>query len=172
LLKKLAKERDEYIHSGISCDGCGAAPIQGIRYKSTTADGFDLCTLCEAGASFKQTHGPFLKVTKPSSTQEEFGGLVVDSDLANYLNTSPWIGGVGGLIFFGQLIAILLAACFAVAIIPFLLDAQTPETSLPQDSGLKIGLGIAGTIFFFCDSGKLVTEENSFGVRASLVKFI
>ena len=62
---------------------------------------------------------------------------------------SPWIGGVAGLAFFGELVASCLAACFVVAIIPLLLDAQTPETSPPQDIGLKVGLGIAATIFLF-----------------------
>jgi hypothetical protein len=53
------------MHRGVVCDGCGAAPIQGIRYKSTAAYDFDLCAGCEGGAAFEGSHGPFLKIARP-----------------------------------------------------------------------------------------------------------
>lgn len=44
-----AKARGEPpVHVGITCDGCGANPIKGTRYKCTKRPDFDLCEACEA----------------------------------------------------------------------------------------------------------------------------
>jgi len=36
------------VHAGVKCDGCGAVPITGTRYKCTACPNFDLCEKCEA----------------------------------------------------------------------------------------------------------------------------
>ncbi|KAJ4712419.1 protein NBR1-like [Melia azedarach] len=33
-------------HKGVRCDGCGAHPITGLRYKSKVKDNYDLCSIC------------------------------------------------------------------------------------------------------------------------------
>ena len=34
------------IHHGVECDGCGASPIRGLRFKCTTCPDYDLCRTC------------------------------------------------------------------------------------------------------------------------------
>ena len=34
------------IHRGVECDGCGASPIRGLRFKCTTCPDYDLCRTC------------------------------------------------------------------------------------------------------------------------------
>ncbi|KAF1867557.1 hypothetical protein Lal_00049986 [Lupinus albus] len=34
------------IHKGICCDGCGACPIMGPRFKSKVKENYDLCSIC------------------------------------------------------------------------------------------------------------------------------
>lgn len=36
----------QVIHEGVNCDGCGQAPLQGIRYKCSSCPNFDLCSRC------------------------------------------------------------------------------------------------------------------------------
>lgn len=45
------------IHVGVTCDGCGASPIIGDRYRCTRRANFDLCSECEE----KDTTGTFSK---------------------------------------------------------------------------------------------------------------
>ncbi len=55
------------VHHGVTCDGCGADPIRGLRFKCTTCHNYDLCRACyrhrtaihEPGHSFRWvSHGP------------------------------------------------------------------------------------------------------------------
>jgi hypothetical protein len=46
-LLKLKKPVRRDVHYGVSCDGCGMKPIEGIRYKCLTCPNFDLCSSCE-----------------------------------------------------------------------------------------------------------------------------
>lgn len=49
------------IHSGVSCDGCGANPIKGIRYKCVHCDQFNYCQVCEEKIEHFPSH-LFLKI--------------------------------------------------------------------------------------------------------------
>ncbi|KAI1926570.1 hypothetical protein LOZ58_003204 [Ophidiomyces ophidiicola] len=57
-------KRDGFIHRGITCDGCGVAPIQGIRYRCANCPDFDLCETCEAMDGHFKTH-VFYKIRIP-----------------------------------------------------------------------------------------------------------
>jgi len=48
-------------HAKVECDGCGVAPIMGIRYKCAVCKDFDYCAKCEA--TLGHDH-PFLKIRK------------------------------------------------------------------------------------------------------------
>ncbi|RLN86981.1 hypothetical protein BBJ28_00016971 [Nothophytophthora sp. Chile5] len=56
------KRTTELVHPFVTCDGCEMSPIVGIRYKSETANDFDLCESCEASGKWTETHGPFTKI--------------------------------------------------------------------------------------------------------------
>lgn len=60
-----AKKCDVVFHKYVVCDGCGMNPIQGVRYKSSVVEDFDLCSICEDGATFEDSHAPFLKINTP-----------------------------------------------------------------------------------------------------------
>ena len=51
-------------HFGVKCDGCGAFPIVGCRYKCAVCDNFDYCEECEKKLSQKHGH-PLLKIRDP-----------------------------------------------------------------------------------------------------------
>eukprot|EP00930_Biecheleria_cincta_P068396 TRINITY_DN5578_c1_g1_i3.p1 TRINITY_DN5578_c1_g1~~TRINITY_DN5578_c1_g1_i3.p1 ORF type:complete len:235 (-),score=28.47 TRINITY_DN5578_c1_g1_i3:1256-1861(-) len=60
------------VHPDVSCDGCGASPITGIRYKCSQCANFDICESCllrlEAGEGRHGAPGEehlFLRVAKP-----------------------------------------------------------------------------------------------------------
>jgi hypothetical protein len=75
IFDKLVKEANLYVeeepieeakgplveHVAVECDGCGVAPIKGIRYKCAVCKDFDYCAKCEA--SLGHDH-PFLKIRK------------------------------------------------------------------------------------------------------------
>lgn len=60
-LKKSESNRNA-VHQGITCDGCRARPVTGIRYKCVTCPDFDLCEACEAKGGHAH---PFLKIRWP-----------------------------------------------------------------------------------------------------------
>ncbi len=55
-------------HPGVTCDGCKAHPLPGIRYQCTICDNLDYCEVCEA--TIDHPH-PFLKITDPSQSLPE-----------------------------------------------------------------------------------------------------
>lgn len=58
---------DEFLWSGVFCDGCGMAPLIGQRYYCSTCGNYDLCSACE-----KKGHEHSLKlVPQPTEDQEE-----------------------------------------------------------------------------------------------------
>jgi next-to-BRCA1 protein 1 len=57
------KKDEKETHWSYICDGCGMAPIKGIRYHCKECDDFDYCEKCHAEK--KDAHGhPFLSVEK------------------------------------------------------------------------------------------------------------
>lgn len=57
--------RNACIHRGCQCNGCGAVPIRGIRYRCANCADFDLCEICEAQGLHTKTH-IFYKVRIPA----------------------------------------------------------------------------------------------------------
>ncbi|POM76076.1 Hypothetical protein PHPALM_6727 [Phytophthora palmivora] len=53
------------IHPFVVCDGCEMSPLVGPRFKSKTAEDFDLCEACEASGKWTESHGPFTKIQEP-----------------------------------------------------------------------------------------------------------
>ncbi|KAL9128860.1 MAG: hypothetical protein Q9217_002549 [Psora testacea] len=69
LLYRIAEEqarREGFVHRGITCNGCSAHPIKGIRYRCANCRDFDLCEACEALQIHPKTH-LFYKVRIPRS---------------------------------------------------------------------------------------------------------
>ena len=58
-------KRDGYIHRGVTCNSCGAMPIQGIRYRCSNCIDYDLCETCEGMGVHMKTH-LFYKVRIPA----------------------------------------------------------------------------------------------------------
>ena len=58
------KISNKVMHFGVKCDGCGAFPIVGCRFKCAVCDNFDYCETCEQKLSEKHNH-PFLKIYEP-----------------------------------------------------------------------------------------------------------
>lgn len=55
------------VHNSVECDGCGMAPISGIRYKCSVCKDFDYCSNCEE----RLTHDhPFLKIKSPENVPD------------------------------------------------------------------------------------------------------
>ncbi len=44
------------VHTGVKCDGCGAQPIVGVRFKCTVCPDYDLCATCEFKNQQQQQH--------------------------------------------------------------------------------------------------------------------
>jgi len=60
-LLKIKEAPRSDIHHGITCDGCQVSPIEGVRYKCTVCNDYDLCSTCEAKNQHPPNH-PFLKL--------------------------------------------------------------------------------------------------------------
>ena len=56
------------MHVNYVCDGCGADPIKGIRYKCAYCDDFDFCNNCEKTENHDFDH-PFIKIKNPVNDQ-------------------------------------------------------------------------------------------------------
>ena len=57
-------KNEKPIHEGIICDGCGANPIIGCRYKCAVCPNFDFCEKCEELLTENHLH-PFIKIYNP-----------------------------------------------------------------------------------------------------------
>lgn len=60
-----ARAEEEPVHRGVTCDGCGASPIAGVRFKCTVCPNFDLCKTCEAKGQHAPSH-PLLQLRAPA----------------------------------------------------------------------------------------------------------
>jgi hypothetical protein len=57
--------RANYVHRGVTCNGCRVQPIEGIRYSCANCPDYDLCEDCEANQVHIKTH-IFYKVRIPA----------------------------------------------------------------------------------------------------------
>jgi len=71
------------VHKNVTCDGCGMYPIVGVRYKSSTVDDFDLCSVCEAEGKFEDSHAPFLKINTPDKAPKTIV-CILGADFPNW----------------------------------------------------------------------------------------
>ena len=61
-MSQSAIEKPKAVHVGYTCDGCGASPITGIRYRCSVRPNYDLCEKCEA--TIEAPH-PMIKIREP-----------------------------------------------------------------------------------------------------------
>lgn len=69
--KKTENTQSKAVHNGVICDGCGAGPITGIRYKCTVCYDFDYCEACEEKNAVTHAHN-FIKIRIPNSYSSNF----------------------------------------------------------------------------------------------------
>jgi uncharacterized CHY-type Zn-finger protein len=65
------------VHERVQCDGCGAHPIIGSRYKCSVCKNFDYCPRCE---ELLQHPHPFIKITDPNTQVDSIVTGVVDEE--------------------------------------------------------------------------------------------
>lgn len=59
------------VHEYVICDGCGANPISGTRYKCYECPDFDLCEKCQFDDTLDHDEShPFIKIEKPHTPAE------------------------------------------------------------------------------------------------------
>ena len=66
-------EQEKVIHHNVECDGCGIAPIRGIRYKCSICKDFDYCETCEERLGHEH---PFLKIKKAGGAPDVMIAMV------------------------------------------------------------------------------------------------
>lgn len=88
--KKDEDGKKKPVHVGVQCDGCDgkfdsnhASHIVGVRYKSAVKEDFDLCETCEASGEWDESHGPFLKIVRPSMAPVGLLCVLKDGPSAN-----------------------------------------------------------------------------------------
>merc|ERR1719424_645864 len=78
------EEEEEVLHKYVVCDGCGMNPIQGIRYKSSVVEDFDLCSICEEEGKYEDSHAPFLKIRTPDKTPKTIVTILAAAEAPNW----------------------------------------------------------------------------------------
>lgn len=76
---------------GVECDGCGVAPIVGVRYKSSVTKDFDYCANCEAT---KPHEHAFIKIKEPSQAPKAIF-TVINEEIPGQQAEMPWRRGCG-----------------------------------------------------------------------------
>lgn len=94
------QDKSEKKHWRVICDGCGAKPIVGIRYKCSVCKDFDLCQMCEERRGHEHA---MLKIVKPKQAPKAIF-CVIDENVPNAkadfeqdIGANPffrnWVGG-------------------------------------------------------------------------------
>ena len=66
---KIEGKLPPFVNENVTCDGCQAYPITGIRYKCIICNNFDFCEKCEASV---EHHHNFIKMKKARQCGESF----------------------------------------------------------------------------------------------------
>ncbi|XP_037024378.1 serine/threonine-protein kinase atg1-like isoform X2 [Bradysia coprophila] len=74
------------IHKGITCDGCGKENIEGIRYKCTECEEYNLCESCETRTGLHPQSHIFNKIKVPGS-YKNLNSLFADMNKLSLTNT-------------------------------------------------------------------------------------
>lgn len=53
--------RNNIIHTGVQCDGCGVNPMKGLRFKCRSCKNYDLCKRC---SGTRHLHHTFLVINR------------------------------------------------------------------------------------------------------------
>lgn len=92
------------LHQNVECDGCGQAPISGVRYKCSICKDFDFCATCEERKGHEHA---FLKIQNPGQAPTAIF-TVIDERMPNaradieqdvgenptfFRNMPPWMRG-------------------------------------------------------------------------------
>lgn len=77
------------VHLGYTCDGCGMAPITGIRYRCITCVDYNFCEACESSAVHPH---PFVKLT--SSEPEDKCAMYAGTFSSNSPIAAEWASGI------------------------------------------------------------------------------
>ncbi|KAF0699026.1 Aste57867_10371 [Aphanomyces stellatus] len=76
------------VHYNVSCDGCSASPIHGVRYKSTSLPNFDLCGTCYSSARWTAC-GPFASLAKPHNEGNVATALATMMGVLSFASQPP-----------------------------------------------------------------------------------
>ena len=77
------EDKQKPVHIGVTCDGCGAYPIVGCRYKCAVCKNFDFCEKCEEKHAAKDHLHPFIKIYSPKTKLASIK-CVVDANCPDY----------------------------------------------------------------------------------------
>lgn len=70
-------ESKTYSHLAVQCDGCGMAPIRGLRFKCGNCKNYDLCSICIDHTEHDESH-IFLRIKKPIDKSSTGAPLLKD----------------------------------------------------------------------------------------------
>ena len=85
---------NKMIHDGIHCNNCGANPIQGVRYKCTYRQNYDLCEKCEL---IDNTGYPLIKI-KDSSLLKQLASHQIENNSVTFIDFNRLLTDANGWI--------------------------------------------------------------------------
>lgn len=86
------EEAQPSVHLGVQCDGCGAHPILGVRYKCLDCPDFDLCAACESRSHFGANAGGH-RATHNMIRMQHPGRQPHGRHHHGHHRGGPWFGG-------------------------------------------------------------------------------